>query len=356
MNNVKSQKNVCDCFQKSDKKGQNKRFVEQINIEQKLVSIIIPIYNLETRIKSCLESVISQTYRLLEIILVDDGSTDNSLDICQDYAKLDSRIQVVHQNNRGVSAARNLGLKKATGKYVTFIDGDDTVTSNYIETFLFYAETIGADVMIGGYTKKEISQESITKPAKGAYSTKEFFSLLCKEGTEIYGYVWSKLFRLSLIKNNHILFNEKMSSQEDLDFVLSVYGKARKICCFDYCGYCYNYVPTTRKASADQILGNQIKLYNIAESADITTEAMLLRFQSLLYTWLYHATSIQEINTIIDLDIPDGLLADVKGQRWEVHKIIQLFRAKKASLLYGYFSLRGIFRSMLVRLHLIKPL
>lgn len=97
------------------------------------VSIIVPIYNKEKYLEKCLDSILGQTYRDLEIILVDDGSTDNSLAICQRYAEKDLRIKIYHKSNGGVSSARNLGLEKSTGKYISFVDPDDFIHSEFIE-------------------------------------------------------------------------------------------------------------------------------------------------------------------------------------------------------------------------------
>ena len=97
------------------------------------VSIIVPIYNKEKYLEKCLDSILGQTYRDLEIILVDDGSTDNSLAICQRYAEKDPRIKIYHKPNGGVSSARNLGLEKSTGKYISFVDPDDFIHSEFIE-------------------------------------------------------------------------------------------------------------------------------------------------------------------------------------------------------------------------------
>ena len=321
-----------------------------------MISIIIPVFNLQNYIGDCIESVINQTFQSLQIILVDDGSTDHSYDICQHYAQKDERIQIIQQENRGVSAARNTGLQKATGNYVMFIDGDDTVAPDYVESYITQAESMGADIVVGGYTKKESGNETQVTPLAGIYDTKEFLSLLCKEGTQVYGYVWCKLFRLSLIKEDAFRFNENMYSQEDLDFALSLYGKAQKVCCFDNCGYFYSYAPSSRKPSAQAVLGNQVKLFQIAEEAGAETKPMLPRFQSMLYSWLYHADTVQTITDIINIGIPDALMSEVDGQRREVKKIIQLFHAKKSNSIYQYFSARNTLRGMMVKLHLAKPL
>ena len=106
---------------------------------EKLISVIIPVYNIESYIKQCMDSIINQKYKNFELIIVDDGSTDSTGKICDDYAVKDNRISVVHIKNFGVSNARNIGINLAIGEYLVFVDGDDYVGNNYFET---YDETI----------------------------------------------------------------------------------------------------------------------------------------------------------------------------------------------------------------------
>ena len=111
-----------------------------------LISIIVPVYNVEKYLNRCIDSIVSQTYRTLEIILVDDGSADNSGSICDKYAGKDVRIKVVHKNNGGLGFARNSGLDIATGKYVTFIDGDDYIGKTHIEEMYALIQNTKTDV------------------------------------------------------------------------------------------------------------------------------------------------------------------------------------------------------------------
>ena len=95
------------------------------SVNRPLVSVVIPVYNIEKHLRECVDSVINQTYRQIEIILIDDGSTDSGRDICDEYALIDSRIKLIHQENQGLGHARNVGMGEATGKYVVFLDSDD---------------------------------------------------------------------------------------------------------------------------------------------------------------------------------------------------------------------------------------
>ena len=111
-----------------------------------MISVIVPVYNVEKYLRACLESIVNQTYRDLEIILVDDGSTDSSGIICGEYAEKDARVKVIHKENGGASSARNAGLNIAQGEYITFVDSDDTIELDMIDCLL--SSVREADVVI----------------------------------------------------------------------------------------------------------------------------------------------------------------------------------------------------------------
>lgn len=116
-----------------------------------LISIIVPIYNVEKYLAKCIDSIIANTYTNIEVILVDDGSPDRCGKICDEYAQMDNRIKVLHKKNEGLSSARNAGMKMSTGDYIFFIDSDDTVTKNMFEVMIQYAKEYDADVVQCGY-------------------------------------------------------------------------------------------------------------------------------------------------------------------------------------------------------------
>lgn len=119
---------------------------------QPLVSVIVAVYKVEPYVERCVRSIMEQTYRNLEIILVDDGSPDKSGEICDRLALEDARIAVYHQTNNGASAARNFGVSKSCGEYIAYIDSDDYIAGNYIERLVFAAQTMGAEVAVCGYS------------------------------------------------------------------------------------------------------------------------------------------------------------------------------------------------------------
>lgn len=135
----------------------------------KLVSIIIPVYNCEKYIGKCLESVLGQTYKNVEIIVIDDGSTDQSLEVINRTVQAKSNVKVIHQENQGVSEARNRGIESAAGDYVTFLDGDDYLGESYIESLMKAAEQNNADLVICGYRKVDSEGTVLSKTVPGQY-------------------------------------------------------------------------------------------------------------------------------------------------------------------------------------------
>ncbi len=170
-----------------------------------LVSVVVPCYNIEKYVEKCIDSILNQTYENLEIILVDDGATDNTGKIL-DKIK-DKRVKVIHQKNAGLSAARNSGLKIATGKYVCFIDGDDFIDEKYVETLLNFAEKSDSDITICGYY--EFYEESGEKSAPfthkpvtytGEQAVRDYFHFPSACAVV----AWNKLYKTELFKSNKI--------------------------------------------------------------------------------------------------------------------------------------------------------
>ena len=182
------------------------------------VSIIIPVYNVKKYLPECLDSVLNQSYKNLEIILVDDGSTDGSEKIVDEYKKKDQRIVVVHQKNQGQSGARNTGVKKATGDFVSFIDGDDQIKPSFIKELIKSIEQNGS-LAVCGMEYKRLKENSVKnvyinklRPKKRKESLKAYMLYLLTVDGRMYSSV-NKLYRLSTIKNNNLKFQEKLNIQ-----------------------------------------------------------------------------------------------------------------------------------------------
>lgn len=164
-----------------------------------LISVIIPVYKVEQYLDRCLKSVVNQTYKNLEIILVDDGSPDRCPKMCDEWAEKDQRISVIHKENNGLGAARNSGIDNSNGVYITFIDSDDWISNDYIEQLYHHLSEYQADMAIGGYVKTdtyttEIFEERANKDV--VLTQKEFLLKLMKVNTqENVQYAWGRIQR-----------------------------------------------------------------------------------------------------------------------------------------------------------------
>ena len=192
-----------------------------------LISVIIPAYNIQEYIGRCLDSVIDQTYKNLEIIVVNDGSTDHTGAVIDQYASLDKRIIVFHIQNGGVYRARNLGIKAASGEYIGFIDGDDMAESDLFESLLNGILEYDADISCCGY--KKIYPGKVTNH----YNTKSIITLDKTQTIKDYlnarltdGVLWAKLYRAKLFDN--ITMNEDIRFLEDFSVNYYLFSKANK--------------------------------------------------------------------------------------------------------------------------------
>lgn len=175
------------------------------------VSIIVAIYKSEKFLRKLIESIINQTYRNLEIILVDDGSPDNSGLICDEYAFKDARIKVIHKKNGGACEARNQGLEIASGEYVSIIDGDDWLELDYIEYLLNLAESTKSDMSMTDNIFTTRDREQIQNDAIEIWTPEEAFCAIIYPRIAIGP--WNKLYKMSLIKDNGIDFNRPWSGE-----------------------------------------------------------------------------------------------------------------------------------------------
>ena len=202
-----------------------------------LVSIIIPVYNVEKYIEKCLDSVLAQSYDNLEILLIDDGSTDKSGAICAEYARKDKRVKVFHQKNQGVSVARNVGLKKAQGRWIAFVDSDDFIADGYIEILADSAEKKQAEIV-------QCEQKIINKKGRVLQNDRPSTVMTGLEACKkmlyqdtITSALWGKLIKKSLFDG--MIFRQGII-HEDLDVLYFVLKKAKKVYYINSSLYCYN--------------------------------------------------------------------------------------------------------------------
>jgi glycosyltransferase involved in cell wall biosynthesis len=192
-----------------------------------LVSVIVPIYNAHKWLRLCVDSVLSQTYTNLEIILVDDGSTDLSSEICDDYAKTDQRITVIHKKNGGLSSARNAGIDVATGQLITFVDADDELHPEMIAHLLNVHQQTHADICCGQFIRSSNHQfKALTNAKFKVYCPSKAIELTLYQKKGFANSACNTLYNTKLFST--LRFTEGIG-YEDLDFFYKIYAKANKI-------------------------------------------------------------------------------------------------------------------------------
>lgn len=239
-----------------------------------LISLIVPVYNAEKFLPRCLESIKNQSYREMEIILVNDGSTDRSGLICDEYAQKDKRFKVIHKKNGGVSSARNAALSIVSGRYIGFVDPDDWIEPIMFEKLHELIQKNQADIAICGYIKEntdgDILQETVAPSIKVLNRTEVLNSILDLNGFR--GFLWNKLFSSKLFhKNFEMNFDENIHFCEDLLFCCKAILNAENIV-YDSTPY-YHYIIhdnnaskakySLKKLTALDALENIIRLLNI---------------------------------------------------------------------------------------------
>ncbi|QWI19513.1 glycosyltransferase [Bacillus wiedmannii] len=214
-----------------------------------LVSLIVPIYNVEEFLPRCLDSIIRQEYGNLEIILVNDGSTDQSGLICDRYAEKDERFIVIHKENGGVSSARNVGLNEVTGNYIGFIDPDDWIEPNMIIKLYELIVQYNADIAMCGYVKEDTQGLPLYKhdelSTKVLNKEETLNSILNPNGFR--GFLWNKLFSADLFYEKQIFFDENICFCEDLLFCCQAILNAKQVV-YDSTPY-YHYIIHDSNAS-----------------------------------------------------------------------------------------------------------
>lgn len=235
-----------------------------------LVSVIVPIYRIERYLGTCIESIIKQTYKQLEVILVDDGSDDRCRDICDLYSSKDNRIKVIHKENGGLVSARKEGMKNSSGEYIAYVDGDDWIEPDFIERMITDAVENQADIVCAGQTRDlfDVSFKMQNPYPNGAYRGKELIGLKCNMlsygeffSLGISTYVWNKLFRREIVFDCQLNVDERISIGEDAAVTYPAILKSDCVCVNDCVSYHY-------RQREDSML---------KKSSDFTVEAEKLR-------------------------------------------------------------------------------
>lgn len=273
------------------------------------ISAIIPVYNCEKFIEKCVQSLLNQKYINLEIILVDDGSTDNSGNICDEIGKLDNRIKVFHKKNGGVSSARNFGIENSTGDYVTFIDADDTVSPEYIEYLYKIMIENDCDVSLTRYPLKFNSRTVINNVSFDNDELEICSGINAAKEMLLYKIVissWNKMFSKKLLIQNNIRFNEVLSFGEGFEFVINCFLHSNKVAIGNVKIYNYrvdNQNSVMTKFSRKLVTGSIDSQNSILEMINHVSDVQGKK--SLLKCWKYSNwhTNCDCLNTILGCNV-----------------------------------------------------
>lgn len=208
-----------------------------------LISVVIAVYNAENTLKKCVDSILAQTYKDFEIILVNDCSKDGSFAICEDYSKHhDNIVTITNKNNMGVSVTRNNGIERSNGKYICFVDSDDYVEPDYLEKLYTYYQKYNTVPICGFVYHDEFGNQP---PREYKWSGGDEIVSLGKAfqlSSELYlTALWNKIFDCEAIKKHNIRFDQTLSMGEDLKFTLEYFQKCELDCVFAFCDTLYHY-------------------------------------------------------------------------------------------------------------------
>lgn len=214
------------------------------------ISVIVPIYNVEKYLENCINSIIVQTLEDIEIILINDGSTDKSYEIINKYKAIDSRIIVINKKNSGVSAARNSGLKVSRGEYIAFIDSDDWIEQNMLEKLYKLGKKYNSEVVACNFKSFNDIYNTFNKYPidEGEYVGKSVIKekILSKViSGKLKTPVWDKIYKKEFLQNNNIKFDEKITRFEDWYFIIEVYEKVHNLYYLDKNMYNYRIANNT---------------------------------------------------------------------------------------------------------------
>ena len=318
-----------------------------------LVSIIIPVYNVEQYVSKCIESVVNQTYKNIEVFLLDDGSTDKSGEICDLYAQKDSRIKVIHKKNSGVSDTRNLGIAKAEGKYIYFIDSDDYIDSNMIEELI---NNVGVDHIIKssrrvikGNKEKEISFE-------GEYSPEQFIKQVVSGN--VGGHCWGYLLNKNLIKD--VLFDKETYCMEDTIFIIECILKAKKIKCIGDSFYNHvinpNGITCSDKNIEKNIINYDYSINRINEELNKKRinlqDELLLKELQIVEAEIAKAKAVKTCRTITESTNIQGIIFKIKNKiriPFKYQTFAGCIIKRKAIILAIYCKMRALVKRFIQR-------
>lgn len=310
-----------------------------------IISVIVPVYNAESTLKRTINSIINQTYHNLQIILINDGSTDNSLKICNDFVQSDNRISVFTICNSGVSAAREFGLQKVIGKYIIFCDADDYMNSDMIEIMYKVISNTNVELIVCGFNN--------CRNDKALYNREESI-IACLTSENIGGYLWNKMFCTDIVRNKQIHFNKDIYYCEDLDFVIKYIININKMLCINF--NLYNHINTPTSITNGSLswerltsLKSRLSIYELLLENNLLDSANVCQY-TMIKQAVYIGRELQKVRRNKNLQITNKQFEDI----WNIINTIchsctikQYLKNKNLNLkvkfiafIYGYIKKR----------------
>ncbi|MBQ0054651.1 MAG: glycosyltransferase family 2 protein [Synergistaceae bacterium] len=284
-------------------------------------SIIVPIYNVEKYLEQCVDSLICQTYRDIEIILVDDGSPDRCPQMCDEYALKDAKIKVIHKANGGLVSARQAGTEIATGDYIVPVDGDDWVVSNYVEKFAEAAEKYNADIICCGYYKafEDNRNLAVFMPDRAGFYSREdiereiFPKLIQKADTTYFSpNLWCKAFKRELYITQQMKVNPKIKIGEDGACTIPCIYNANSLSIIPECLYYYRQNPKAMTKNKKAFPWNGPEL--IQKHLERTIDISKFDFKEQLYRKTVHELFSVVVSQFYRKEPYFGIVSDIKQQ------------------------------------------
>ena len=323
------------------------------------ISIIVPVYNSEKSLQKCLQSIHIQKYKEFEVVIINDGSTDNSLNIIEEFTAKDGRFKSFSKPNTGVSSSRNFGLSKSRGDYVTFIDSDDTIESNYLLSYIDKINKNKSDLICQGYISIYYNYKTITKLENIDYHKQQITDAIYDlELKECLSSVWNKIFKKSIIDKNNLKFDENISLGEDKLFSIRFIYFTKIVSTLNYSLYNYNrmYENTLSKKHHEY---NKLKYFIEKEyfyfkeiltkypskKMDMAVNARYVSFNKFILFWMYKPKSGVTKDEIIK---QKKLIKEFYNSN-EIDVLLDRELPKKLEKLLNY----GLIVNILIRLNML---
>lgn len=308
-------------------------------MSNKKISVIVPVYNVEKYIEKNIKSLLEQSFSDFEVIYVDDGSNDNCLKILNDYKLKDNRVKVVHTDNHGVSHTRNVGLDLAKGEYITFIDGDDYVDSDYLKYLLSLVEKDNIDMAI---SLSHHINDDLNQPEKITYEIKNNNEIIDNIYlNRIYMAVWNKIYRRSFIEKNNIRFDENLWYAEGMHFNIQCLACTKKIAVGNKNVYHYISNPNSAMRKGFKIKNEQCALKSLSlqrkilNKNRINTKSLEYHYMMVEYM-IYRGIIENDLTKLHEVEMKNSII-EIKKRKYIPLQVDLGFKDKILWLCIGLF-------------------